>query len=545
MQTNNHIKNIVPKEGFAGLKENWKADALSGFLVSLIALPLSLGIAGASGFPPIMGVLTAIIGGLAVAFFAGSALTIKGPAAGLIVIVAGAVEALGKGDATLGWQLTLGIVVLAGVLQVIFGIFKVASLANFFPLSAVHGMLAAIGIIIMSKQIHFALGINPTELAGKEPVELLEMIPHSFMNMHYGIALIGLVSLLILFGMPNIKNKYIKAIPAPLVVLIVGIGLGQLLNLSDSSLSQLKPLVNPGNFEINTNNVSFSAFGGDTLYTAILYLFLFTVIGSLESVLTGKAIDLLDPWKRKARLNRDLIGVGIGNIIAGLLGGLPMISEVARSSANINNGGKTQWANFFHSISLLVFVVLLVPVIKMVPIAALAAMLIFVGYRLASPGTFFHAYETGKDQLFVFVSTIAVTLFTDLLIGIFAGIVLEIIIDLAIGQKIRNLFKAPIQIVEDTGTVVVRIMGACTFSNWISFEKKISKIPANANLKIDASKACFLDHTFMENIAHIKDEREAEGGHLELVGTEGMKKLSNDCTSGCFRKTDNNRTVLN
>jgi MFS superfamily sulfate permease-like transporter len=317
MENNHNIKN-TPKEGFAGLVQNWKADALSGFLVSLIALPLSLGIAGASGFPPIMGVLTAIVGGLVVAFFAGSALTIKGPAAGLIVIVAGSVDALGKGDAILGWQLTLGLVVIAGLIQIIFGLLKVASLANFFPLSAVHGMLAAIGIIIMSKQLHFALGIAPTELAGKEPIELLEMLPHSFMNMNYGIAVIGLISLIILFGMPMIKNTFIKAIPAPMVVLIVGIALGQVFNLSDPGLANLKPLVNPGKFELSLSNVNFNAFSGDTLTIALSYLFLFTIIGSLESLLTAKAIDLLDPWKRKARLNKDLIGVGFGNTFSGL-----------------------------------------------------------------------------------------------------------------------------------------------------------------------------------------------------------------------------------
>lgn len=533
---NNHITKNTPKEGFAGLAQNWKADALSGFLVSLIALPLSLGIAGASGFPPIMGVLTAIVGGLVVAFFAGSALTIKGPAAGLIVIVAGSVEALGKGDPTLGWQLTLGLVVIAGLIQIIFGLFKVASLANFFPLAAVHGMLAAIGIIIMSKQIHFALGIDPTELPGKEPIELLEMLPHSFMNMNYGIAIIGLISLIILFGMPMIKNKLIKAIPAPLVVLIVGIALGQVFNLSDPGLANLKPLVNPGKFELSFSNVNFNAFYGDRLTIALSYLFLFTIIGSLESLLTAKAIDLLDPWKRKARLNKDLIGVGIGNTFSGLLGGLPMISEVARSSANINNGGKTQWANFFHSIFLLLFVVLLVPIIKLIPMSALAAMLIFVGYRLASPKTFFHAFKTGKDQLLVLIITVIVTLLTDLLIGIFAGIIIELIIGLFNGQKFKSLFSAPIKIAQNENDFVIHIEGSCTFSNWISFEKKINKIPEHAHIIIDASKASFLDHTFMQNIQHLKDERQTDKGSLLIIGIEGMAMLAKDETCGRLRK---------
>jgi MFS superfamily sulfate permease-like transporter len=483
-----------------------------------------------------MGVLTAIIGGLVVAFFAGSALTIKGPAAGLIVIVAGSVDALGKGDAILGWQLTLGLVVIAGLIQIIFGLLKVASLANFFPLSAVHGMLAAIGIIIMSKQLHFALGIAPTELAGKEPMELLEMLPHSFMNMNYSIAIIGLISLIILFGMPMIKNKFVKAIPAPLVVLIVGIALGQVFNLSDPGLANLKPLVNPGKFELSLSNVNFNAFTGDMLSTALSYLFLFTIIGSLESLLTAKAIDLLDPWKRKARLNKDLIGVGLGNTFSGLLGGLPMISEVARSSANINNGGKTQWANFFHSIFLLLFVVLLVPVIKLVPISSLAAMLIFVGYRLASPKTFFHAFKTGKDQLLVLITTVIITLLTDLLIGIFVGIVIELIIGLFNGQKLKYLFNAPIKIIQKENDFVIHIEGSCTFSNWISFEKKINKIPEQAHIIIDASKASFLDHTFMQNVLHLQDESHAEKGSILITGIEGMAMLAKDETCGRLRK---------
>jgi MFS superfamily sulfate permease-like transporter len=521
-----------PKEGFAGLLENWKKDALSGFSVSLIALPLSLGIAGASGFPPIMGVLTAIIGGIIVSFFAGSALTIKGPAAGLIVIIAGSVEAL-------GYETTLLLIIFAGVLQIIFGVLKVSTVVNFFPLSAVHGMLAAIGIIIMSKQLHLAMGIDPSHIKGKDPIELIEMLPDSFVHFNSNIAIVGLTSLVILFGLPLIKNKIIQSIPAPLVVLVVSIGLGQILNLSDPSIQRLNPLINPGNFEISLKanfNETYSLFSNSFFWQ---YLFLFTVIGSLESLLTAKAIDLLDPWKRKARLNRDLIGVGVGNIISGLLGGLPMISEVARSSANISNGGKTQWANLFHGLSLLVFVVLLAPVIKLVPIAALSAMLIYVGFRLSSPKTFIHAYHTGKEQLLVFTTTIIVILLTDLLIGIFAGIVLEMIINLIYGQKFKTLFTAPVNIISDDCNYTVSINGSCTFSNWISFEKKLNKIPNNAQITIDASQAKFLDHTFMENIIHIKDERSFDGGNIEIKGTEEMFQTTSYTSSACIRKKHN------
>jgi MFS superfamily sulfate permease-like transporter len=184
-------------------------------------------------------------------------------------------------------------------------------------------------------------------------------------------------------------------------------------------------------------------------------------------------------------------------------------------------------------------VVLLAPVIKLVPIAALSAMLIYVGFRLSSPKTFIHAYHTGKEQLLVFTTTIIVILLTDLLIGIFAGIVLEMIINLIYGQKFKTLFTAPVNIISDDCNYTVSINGSCTFSNWISFEKKLNKIPNNAQITIDASKAKFLDHTFMENIIHIKDERSFDGGNIEIKGTEGMFRTASDASSACIRKKHN------
>jgi len=446
-----------------------------------------------------MGVLTAIIGGLAVSFFSGSALTIKGPAAGLIVIVAGAVEALGQGDAVLGWKLTLGIVVIAGCIQILFGLLKVASLANFFPLSAVHGMLAAIGIIILSKQIHFALGIDPVLLKGKEPMELLMMIPESLAQLNPFITAIGLISVLILFTLPLIKNKIVKSIPAPLVVLVLGIVLGQYFQLSRPEFSQLKPLVNPGNLSLQVP-VDFSALWNHQSYIFFQYLFLFTIIGSVESLLTAKAIDLLDPWKRKARLNLDLLGVGIGNVLSGLLGGLPMISEVARSSANINNGG------------------------------------IFVGVRLASPKNFIHSLHVGKEQLLVFVTTIVVILFTDLLIGIFAGIILELFINFYLGQKLATLFSPNFTFSKkNENQYLVSLKGAYTFSNWIKFEKKINQLHNATVLEIDVKEVHLIDHSFMENLEHLKDEKLSEGCEIQFSGLEEMKRIGISSSSACVR----------
>lgn len=522
------IPQRVPAKGFAGLKENWQSDLLSGFLVSLIALPLSLGIAGASNFPPIMGVLTAIIGGLVVAFFAGSEPTIKGPAAGLIVIVAGCVEELGRGDMTAGWHLALGVIAVAGVLQIMLGLLKVAKLADFFPLAAVHGMLAAIGIIIMSKQLHLAVGIAPSEMKGKDPLELIAMVPHSLMHMEWHIAAIGIVSLIILFGMPLIKSPIIKKIPAALVVLVVAVLMGLAFHLSDvHQYGNIKPLVTPGEFTLGLN-VSFDAWWGDLLPTALKYVAMFTLIGSLESLLTGKAIDLLDPYKRKSNLSKDLTAVGIGNSLAAVLGGLPMISEVARSSANLTNGGKTRWANFFHGAFLLIFVVALVPLIKLVPVAALAAILISVGFRLANPKEFRHMYQIGPEQLIVFVVTIIATLATDLLIGIGVGILTEFIIQLVLGLPIKYLFNPDQQLVSVGNHHTLTIKGAAVFTNYLSIKKQLDTIPQQAgqHVTVDLHHARYVDHTVMENLHNYEHDFQLAGGEFHVVNLDEHKPLS-------------------
>ncbi|MBN8703123.1 MAG: SulP family inorganic anion transporter [Bacteroidetes bacterium] len=507
------------------LKENWSKDMLSGFLVSLIALPLCLGIAGASGFPPIMGVLTAIVGGMVVSIFAGSELTIKGPAAGLIVIVAGCVEELGKGNQELGWHLTLGVIVVAAVVQIILGAIKVASVVDFFPLSAVHGMLAAIGIIIISKQFHFAVGIAPSELKGKEPLDLLLMIPHSITHLTPQIAIIGGISLAILLGLPYINNKLVKRIPPALLVLIVGVILDKLFSLDSDTYKNLKPLVNPGTLSLSWN-ASFDALSSDTIGIFIKYVIMFAVIGSLESLLTGKAIDLIEVKKRKSDLSKDLVAVGIGNIISGLLGGLPMISEVARSSANINNGGQTRWANFFHGVFLLLFVVLVAPLIKLIPVASLAAMLIFVGIKLASPKEFKHVYHIGKEQIVIFLITIIVTISTDLLLGIAAGILVKFISHIIHGASIKSLFKAEVSVTTTGNEYCVSLKGSGVFSNWLLTHKKLLEIPSSKTIILDVNDAKFLDHTFMENLYRFIDEYELQDGKFKIIGLESFKELS-------------------
>lgn len=523
--TKNNLK--IPADGLAGLKQNFFKDALSGLLVFLLALPLSLGIAKASDFPAIFGVITAIVGGVVVSFFSGSLLTIKGPAAGLIVIASGAVTAFGGGET--GWHLALGAIVVAGVIQILFGIFKLGRLADFFPQAAIHGMLAAIGIIIISKQMHTMLGINPSVIKGKEPLELLAMIPESIRHENAHLAEIGFacLGLMVLFSI--IKHKKIKKVPAPLVVLILAIPLGQILHIKTEGAISNFALVKIGNITDNFSaglfNVDFSGLYKHT-GAFIQYVILFALIGSLESLLTAKAIDTLDPYKRKSNFNKDLMAVGIGNSLAGILGGLPMISEVARSSANVANGARTRWANFFHGVFLLVAVFFAVNLIEMIPNAALAAMLIFVGFRLAHPKEFAHVWQIGKGQFIIYVATIIVTLATDLLIGVGTGILLEIIINLSLGAAWKDFFKANFHL-QRSGEVgyVLNVESSLMFTNILSFKKLLLQIPSGKNVIINMSGATIVDHTALLTLNALVDDYKEQGGNILVRGFENHRSL--------------------
>lgn len=521
----------IPKDGLEGLKENWRTDITSGFLVFLIAMPLCLAIAKASGFPPIGGIYTAVIGGMLVSLLMGAKVTIKGPAAGLIAIAVGCVEELGRGDNLKGYQLTLAVIVVAAVIQIIFGMVKAGKLGDFFPASAVHGMLAAIGIIIISKQIPVLVG---AQAVGKEPLELLAEIPYLLSNMNPEVAFIGIVSFLILFLMPLTKHRILKMIPPSLVVLTVAIPLAMFYDFAhehDYSLGHISYHIVPNNLLVQLpdsflGGITFPDFSEIFSAVSIKYIIMFAVVGSLESILSAKAIDILDPFKRKSDLNKDTFAVGTGNLLAGFIGGLPMISEIVRSSANINNGAKTRWANFFHGVFLLVFVALAANVIEMIPNAALAAMLIYTGYRLASPKEFQKTYKIGPDQLIIFVTTIIVTLATDLLLGIFAGIAMKFLLHLISGAPLKSMFAAKLTITAKENDYVIDVKEAAIFSNYLSFKKHLASIPGGKNLIFNFSETKLVDHTFMEHLHHFEEEYHATGGTVHIKGMHRHKAYS-------------------
>jgi len=521
---------FVPPE-----KHAWRRDLLSGFLVFLIALPLCLGIAMASGFPPVAGIITAVVGGVLATWLGSAPLTIKGPAAGLIVIALGAVGELGAGDAHVGYRRALACIVVAAGFQVVFALLRAGTLGDFFPSAVVHGMLAAIGIIIVSKQSHVVMGVAPH---AKEPLMLIAEIPASLMRMNPEIMLIGVISLIILFGHPRLRGylSFIRRVPAPLLVLAVAIPLASLFDLEHLHMYreplfrhdyQIGPdfLVNlPKNLIAAVTFPDFShVFGG----VSIKYIVMFALVGSIESLLSAKAVDTLDPLKRRSNLDKDLLATGVGNLIAGLLGGLPMISEIVRSSANIGYGARSRLSNFFHGVFLLLFVAFAPSLIHHIPLSALAAMLIFTGVRLASPLEFVKTWRVGKEQLFVFVSTIAITVASDLLLGVLAGMALEMLIYVAHGAPVRSLFRPDIDVSVDAERATLRVRHAALFTNYLTIKRRLAQLPAGVtHVSVNFEDTHFVDHTVMEKLHELEREWARAARLLEIRGLEGHDVFS-------------------
>lgn len=476
-----------------------KEDLSASLVVFLVAIPLCLGIAVASGAPPLAGLIAGLVGGLVVGSLSGSELSVSGPAAGLTAIVLSAINSLPS------YETFLLAVVLAGVFQYLLGLLKAGIIGYYFPTAVIKGMLAAIGLILILKQIPHALGYDEDFEGDQSFFQADEQntfteIVQALMHPSPGAIIIVLValSLLILFEQNFFRGlKIFKIIPPALIAVLSGVGLNRWFGLSFPELElgtkhlvqipvseTLKGLI--GEFKFP----DFQQIGNPDIYIIALTI---ALVASIETLLSIEAADKLDPMKRVSPANRELRAQGIGNLISGLIGGLPITAVIVRSSANISSGGKTKLSAILHGLWISLSVIFLAPLLNYIPLAALAAVLLVVGYKLVKPSLIISMYKKGRDQFLPFSITILAILFTDLLIGISIGMAVGIY------YIVKTNFQRSIRMVhQDKTHFLIRLNKNVSFLNKALLLSYFEEIPSGSNVLIDAKRAEFIDNDIKE-----------------------------------------------
>lgn len=487
------------------------ADLSSSVVVFLVALPLCLGIAMGSSAPMFAGIIAGIVGGIVIGSLSGSQLSVSGPAAGLTTIVAAGIAKLPTFEAF------LLAVVLAGLFQLILGFIKAGVIGDYIPSSVITGMLAAIGLILILKQIPHFLGYN-VDFEGDETFEQKDQantftgIIHSLRNSAPLAIIIGTIAVLIQILWEKVLTKrwnVFKMIPAPLVVVLVAVGINlYFINqhhpwaLQNGHLVSMPVSQSIGEFVTFFRFPDFGVFGNPAVWTTALTI---AIVASLETLLNIEAADELDVYNRVTPTNRELKAQGVGNVVSGLLGGLPLTSVIVRTSANINSGAKSKMSTIVHGILLLLSAAFLSQYLNLIPLSVLAAVLIYTGFKLAKPAIFIKLYRKGFDQFAPFVITIVAILFTDLLTGILVGLAAGLFFVL------RSNFRTSVFVVHDENKYLVRLRKDVSFLNKPIIKNKLEQVPANSSVLIDAVRADFIDKDIIEVIndflrhAHLKN----------------------------------------
>ncbi len=505
-----------------------------GFVVSLVALPLGLGLALASGVPPLAGLISAVVGGIIVSILGGSNITIVGPGNGLVAVTLAAVLTLGGGNMEQGYLLALAAVVISGGILLLMGMLKFGALSDFFPSAAVQGMLAAIGFIIMSKTLHLMLGAP--DVQADSTIEYYFKLPATIHQLQTGeipwlAGILGLSCLAIMILTSKIKWKLIKLIPAPMWIILLGIGTSYFSKMYPQYLAPLPESLMiqiPENVFEGMGFPDFSKLGDSQFWGAVISL---TFIAGIESLLSLKAVDKLDALKRRSNANKDLRALGIATIVSGFLGGLNVVTVIARSSINANYGATNRWSNFFHGAFLVIFVLVFTPALQLIPLPALASILVYTGYKLAEPAGFVKVAKVGWQQLLIFIVTMLGTLFANLMIGIAAGILATLLFQFkAFGRIrlfIRYAFKPNTLLYEETpGVYLLSVKAFSSFVNFIGLKRKLDSVPPNSQVIVDFSLAKFVDYSVLEQISNYYQSFKNYGGDLEIIGLDDLGAYS-------------------
>jgi len=526
--------NSLPKDWLGGIAQSWRVDLIAAFSVALVALPLALGIALASNVPPMAGALSVVIGGMVTTLIRSGHVGINGPTPGLITVIAAATLTL-KDDQGVFLPYVFAAVVMAGAVQVLLGLLRLGSVGNYFPSSVINGLLAAIGVIIFAKQFHVAVGGGP---AGGSALNELGEIPNSLAEANPVVAVIALVSITILMVHPKVKSRFIHFVPAPMWVLLASVPmayffgfftpqhktvLGKSFEVGPQYLVKL-----PDNLMEGLVTPDFSHIDKPAFWIVVASI---ALIATIETLSSTKAVDKIDPYKRKSDLNRDLVAVGIATIVSGLVGGLPVITVIVRSSVNVNHGGRTRWANFYHGAIVLAFVALLPGAIQKVPLAALAGILVFTGYKLASPKLFKDTLRFGNEQLLILLVTLFATLKSGLLLGLVAGVIFALIIHwlwsgLTPSEFLKGMLKPQVTSEETTDAFIIRCRGLTNFVTLPALDKQLKKAPPGGHVVVDLATSKLADFTTLEFLQSFARDYERDGGEFELVESSATNSSS-------------------
>ncbi len=481
----------------------FKTDILSGLVVFLVALPLCLGIALASGAPLFAGIISGVIGGIVVGLLSNSQLSVSGPAAGLTAIILVAISSLGS------YEAFLLAVVIAGALQIALGFAKAGTLSNYLPSNVIEGMLTAIGVIIIMKQLPHAIGYDVDNEGDFFFIEkgvghntfssVIDAVNYS----HLGAIIITLVSMAILIAWNNIAFlKNLKTVPGALVAVIAGVLLNEGFKATGSNLAISQThLVNlPLPTSFNDFIHQFATPDFSAVVNAKVWIVGITIaaVASIETLLCMEAADKMDPLKRMTNTNTELKAQGAGNMLSGLIGGIPMTSVIVRTSANINSGGRTKTAAVAHGVFLLIAVLAIPAVLNKIPLACLAAILILIGYKLASPTVFKHMWKTGKYQFIPFIATVIAVVLTDLLKGVGVGLAVSMFFILRANMKVAYFFKKEKH--HQGETVHIDLAQEVSFLNKAAIKQTLMHLPENSKVVINASDSVYIDYDVIQLI---------------------------------------------
>ncbi|MEQ8629424.1 SulP family inorganic anion transporter [Ekhidna sp.] len=519
----------TPKEGIQGLIENWQSDLIAAVSVALIALPLSLGIALAAGAPAMAGIISAVVGGLVTTFYRGGHVSVNGPAKGVIGVILLGIALMDDGSGQ-AFNYILAAVVVSGAIQAVLGLLKLGRLAEIFHSSVIHGILAAIGIIIVAKQIHVAMGTesdSPSII--QNLIDAILFLPQA----NPFVVIISAVGLLLLLFHSKISNRFFHFLPAPMWVIALSIPFVYVFNFFEQhTLSffgkayEVGPhllLDIPDSIADSIMHPNFSKIDTIEFWTTV---FSILIITSIESLAIAKAVDKIDPYKRKTDLNKDLTGIGLSTMVAGFIGGIPIIAVIIRSTVNIHNGAKTKWSNMYQGLLLLLFIVVLSPIMTQVPLCAFAILLVYTGFKLASPSVFKQAYAQGTEQLLFFLGTMILTLYTNLLIGLLGGLLLALITHMllarmSIPQFFNMIYRSRTKLIQrPDGGFDLKIRGIGNFLGILKIDKLVAQIPSGADVNIDLSETRLVGMTYMDYLVEFLKMQRESGGKVFITGLD-------------------------